>query len=194
MSRILSATSAAVVVSMLAFPSTGCGGNRSASEQTAAVSQQVSVVPCKAGDLEIRLGRSTFAASNVGGYISFTNRSDDACSLSGWPTLIGVRSIGSSVTARRTRTTMFGPYRTRGIPIVTLRPMKHADVVFAGSDNFGPGSTKCPPPFRHFRVAPPRSSRSVVISAWLPALDAFMPSCSRIEVTMIVPSSALYRG
>jgi hypothetical protein len=194
MSRMLNATIAVVALMVLAFPSPGLGRTESGSRQTATASKQASVVPCKAGDLAIRLARSTFAASNVGGYISFTNRSHRSCSLSGWPTLWGVRSSGSSVTARRVRTTMFGPYHTRGIPTVTLRPTKHADAVFAGSDNPGPGNTTCPPPFRHFRVAAPRSSRGVLISAWLPRLGAFMPSCSRIEVTMIVRPSALYRG
>jgi len=31
----------------------------------------------------------------------------------------------------------------------------------------------------------------VVLSAWLPSLDAYMPSCSRIKVTMVVRAAAL---
>jgi hypothetical protein len=144
--------------------------------------------------LEIRIVRSTFAAGNVGGYVGFTNRTRHACRLSGWPTLLAITRGGTSRPARHVRTTMFGPYRTHGVPLIILRPGERADAVFAGSDAPGPGETSCPPPYRHFRMALPASSRSVLLSAWLPALDAFMPSCAGITVTMVVPSSALYHG
>jgi hypothetical protein len=149
---------------------------------------------CSDRGLEIRVVRSTFGAGNVGGYIGFTNRTKRSCRLSGWPTMVAVTAAGRSTTARQVRTTMFGPYRTRGVPVVTLRPGKRADAVFAGSDVNGPGTTSCPPPYRHLRVTPPRGSRRVVVSAWLRTLDAFMPSCAGIDVTMVVPASALYRG
>jgi len=64
-------------------------------------------------------------------------------------------------------------------------------VAFAGSDTATAGHTGCPPPYRRLRVTPPGSSRSVVLSAWLPTLDAYLPACSRIVVTMVVPASAL---
>jgi hypothetical protein len=89
---------------------------------------------------------------------------------------------------------MFGPYRTRGVPVVNLRPGQRADAVFAGSDIPGPGKTRCPPPYRRFRVSPPGGSRRAVISAWVRGLNAFMPACSGIQVTMLVPASALQRG
>jgi hypothetical protein len=89
---------------------------------------------------------------------------------------------------------MFGPYRVRDVPAVTVRPGKRADAVFAGSDVYGPGTTLCPPPYRKLLVTAPRGSRHVVVSAWLRTLGAFMPSCAGIEVTMVVPPSALYRG
>ena len=88
---------------------------------------------------------------------------------------------------------MFGPYRVRGIPVVVLRPGKRADAVFAGSDIPGPGASSCTP-YRHFRVRAPGGSHSVLLSAWLRYLDAFMPSCAGISVTTVVPASALYRG
>jgi Protein of unknown function (DUF4232) len=145
---------------------------------------------CTTPQLRIRLSRSLVAAGNVGGYIAFTNRSAATCRLTGWPTLVAVRPGGSTV-ARRVRSTMFGPSsRLRGVPVVRLRPGATAKAAFAGSDT-GPGRTRCPSPYRRLRVTPPGSSRSVVLSAWLPALDAYLPSCSRIEVTMVVPASAL---
>jgi hypothetical protein len=63
--------------------------------------------------------------------------------------------------------------------------------VFAGSDIPGAGHTRCPPPYSRLRVTPPGSSRSVVLSAWLPSLDAYLPACARLSVTMVVPASAL---
>jgi hypothetical protein len=135
------------------------------------------------------LSRSLVAAGNVGGYIAFTNRARGSCRLSGWPTLVAVGPGGTAV-ARRVRSTMFGP-NLRGIPVVRLRQGATAKAAFAGSDIPGPGHTSCPPPYRRLRVTPPGSSRSVTLSAWLPTLDAYLPACSRIEVTMVVPAAAL---
>jgi hypothetical protein len=96
------------------------------------------------------------------------------------------------VGAQRERTTMFGPSpNLRGIPVVTLRPGEEAEAVFAGGDNPGPGKRSCPLPYRYLRVRPPRGSGSVLLSAWLPYLDADLPSCTPISVTMVVPAAAL---
>jgi Protein of unknown function (DUF4232) len=149
---------------------------------------------CVDSGLGIRVIRAGAALGNIGGYIGFTNRTGRTCKLSGWPTVVAVTAGGATTTARRVRTTMFGPYRTRGVPVVTLRPGERADAVFAGSDIPGPGKTECPPPYRHLRVTPPGGSRHVVISGWVRGLNAFMPSCSGILVTMVVPASALHRG
>jgi hypothetical protein len=90
---------------------------------------------------------------------------------------------------------MFGPRpNIAGIPVVALRHGEQADAVFTGSDVAGPGTTTCPPSYRHLRVTPPGSSRSVLLSAWLPYLDAYLPACGPIEVSMVVPASALYHG
>jgi hypothetical protein len=85
------------------------------------------------------------------------------------------------------------PYRVRRIPVVTLRPGKRADAVFAGSDVSGVGESSCTQ-YRHLRVTAPGGTRSVLLSAWLSYLDASMPSCAGISVTMVVPTSALYHG
>jgi len=147
---------------------------------------------CTTSQLRIRLVRSLVAAGNVGGYIAFTNRAGAPCRLTGWPTLVAVTRTGTSTTAVHVRTTMFGPSpKIRGVPVVTLRRGETAAIAFAGSDISGPGQTTCPPPYRRLRVTPPGSSRSVVLSAWLPSLDAYMPSCSRIKVTMVVRAAAL---
>jgi hypothetical protein len=158
-------------------------------------SQRSATRTCTTAQLTIRLTRSLVAAGNVGGYISFKNRRGATCRLTGWPTLVAVTRAGRSTTARHVRTTMFGPPSSlRGVPVVTLRPGQIAKVVFAGADNPGPGRTSCPPAYHRLRLTPPGSSRSVVLSAWLPSLNAYLPACARISVTMVVPPSALGRS
>lgn len=147
---------------------------------------------CPTSQLRIRLAKSLVAAGNVGGYVAFTNRAGVTCRLTGWPKLVAVTRAGASTTAVRVRSTMFGPRpNIRGVPVVTLRPGETADAVLAGSDLPGPGQARCPHPYRRLRVTPPGSARSVTLSAWLPGLDAYLPSCARIAVTMVVPASAV---
>jgi hypothetical protein len=143
---------------------------------------------CRGGALRITVVRSGLvAAGNIGGYIGLTNRSRHVCRLSGWPTVVAIRADGVSTTARHVRTTMFGPYRVRDVPVVVLRPGRRADAVYAGSDIPGDGRTSCPPPYLRLRVTPPRSSGATLIAAR-------QPSCSGVIVTMVVRPSALYRG
>ncbi len=58
----------------------------------------------------------------------------------------------------------------------------------------GQARHNAPPPYRHLRVSPPGSSRSVVLAAWLSGLAAYLPACSPIRVTTVVPAAYLYRG
>ncbi len=144
-----------------------------------------SVRTCATSALKTRLVNTGGAGGTAGGYIGFTNQAHVPCRLTGWPTLVAVSATGASTTAVRTRSTMFGPRpNMKGVPVVTFRHGERADAVFAVGGN-GIGNT-CPPPYRHLRVTPPGNSRSVLLSAWLPGLDAFLPACTQIEVTMIV--------
>ena len=92
---------------------------------------------------------------------------------------------------------MFGPYRkvrgmwryVRGVPTVTLRHGQTAVAAFTTND-IGPGPTgACPPPYRQLRVTPPGSAISARVSAWIAYYDHFLPSCTRIEVSMVVAAS-----
>lgn len=185
-----------VLAICLVLTLTGCFGAGSGSSSTAAsMTQSVPVKACRGSDLEIKLARSFVAAGNVGGSIGFTNRAATPCNLTGWPRLVAVTKAGSSVSAKRIRTTMFGPRPDIvGVPVVKLRHGERAEAVFAGSDIPGPGQTSCPPPFRRLRVTLPGSSQSVPLYAWLPNLDAYLPSCSRIVVTMMVAAAELRGG
>jgi uncharacterized protein DUF4232 len=149
---------------------------------------------CATAQLHVWLTHTGAAASNVGGYLAFTNRSPITCRLSGWPTLVAVRP-GASAKAVHVHATMFGPYvggtgpYVRGVPVVRLRHGQTAVAAFMGGDNPGPGKTRCPPAYRQFRVTPPGNVAAAVTRAWIAWLGANMPSCTRIEVTMVVPAS-----
>jgi hypothetical protein len=154
-----------------------------------------SVRTCQTSQLKVKVVFSAVAAGTAGGYIGFTNRASAPCRLTGWPKFVALTRAGASTTALHVRSTMFGPRPTiKGAPVVTLRHGERADAGFTGGDNPGPGKTTCPPPYRHLRVTPPGNSRSVLISAWLPSYGHYLPACTQIEVSMIVPGSALYRG
>jgi Protein of unknown function (DUF4232) len=150
--------------------------------------QVAGVRPCTTSQLKIRMLRSFVAAGNVGGYIGFVNRGNAPCRLTGWPTLVAFDP--GTRTAVHVRSTMWGPHISV-VPLVTLRPGKVAGAAFAAGDSPGPGKLTCPRSFRRLRVTPPANSRSAVLSAWLPALDAYLPACTRLNITMVVPRSDL---
>jgi len=82
---------------------------------------------------------------------------------------------------------------SKPLPVRTLRPGQSAYAVVEGSDNPVGGTTKCPAPFTKLTVVLPGNSAGAVISAWLPYADAYLPSCSRDEVSVLLPLSALQR-
>jgi hypothetical protein len=135
------------------------------------------------------------ALGTVGGYIAFKNTSRATCSLTGWPTLVAVTPSGKSTTALRRWSTMFGPtLRAKRAPTVILRDGERADAVFTAAD-FGPGPTgACPSPYRYLRITAPNTTRSVRLSAWITGLAAYLPRCTDIELSVVVPSAVLYHG
>jgi Domain of unknown function (DUF4232) len=149
---------------------------------------------CTTSQLHVWVSHSGAALGTVGGYLAFTNRSASMCRLSGWPTLTALRP-GGSTTAVHVRATMFGPYvrgtgaYIRGAPVVSLRHGQTAVAACTAGDNPGPGETRCPPSFRQLRVTPPGNAASAVISAWIVWYGRELPSCTGIEVSMVVPAS-----
>jgi hypothetical protein len=148
---------------------------------------------CQPSVLVIRLVHTEAAGPIAGGYLSFTNGGNRRCTLSGWPSIQGIRTAGMSSPGRRVRTTQFGP-NVSGIPRVVVAPGGHADAVFAGGTVPGPGRSTCGRPYRHLVVAAPGRVRTVVLSAWLPYLDAYLPACVGIDVSMVVAPGSLYHG
>jgi hypothetical protein len=184
------------LVAAVAAGVTGCGsvaGNAGsaadAATPTATASPATAHAVCQSAQLKITMIRGGVAAGNVSGRIGFTNQGTSPCTLTGWPTLVAVGAAGTTTTAARTLTTTFGPYITVP-PVVTVLPGARAEAVFAGSDIPATGST-CPPSYQRLRVKPPGGTHTTVIPAWLPDLDAYLPACSMIRVSPVVPTSAL---
>jgi hypothetical protein len=138
--------------------------------------------------------RSAAALGTVGGYLAFTNRGTE-CRLRGWPTLVAL-GPGERATAVHVHATMFGPYVggtgpfVRGVPDVRLRRGQTAFAAFTAGDH-GSTSRPCPPPYRQLSVTPPSNGTSALVSAWIAYYGQNLPSCTRVEVSMVVPASDL---
>jgi hypothetical protein len=144
---------------------------------------------CTSSQLTVRVARWLLGTTHTGGYIAFTNHSHISCGLTGWPRLVGVTAGGAKTAAVHVRSTWYGPY-VKEVPVLTLRREQMAEVAFSGSDLPRPGAKTCSPAFRHLRVAPPGNIRSVLLSAWFPPLEKYLPGCAGIQVSMVVRPSA----
>jgi hypothetical protein len=137
--------------------------------------------------------RSAAALGTVGGYLAFTNRGAE-CRLRGWPTLIAL-GLGERA-ATHVHATMFGPYVggtgafVRGVPNVRLRRGQTAVAAFTAGDHSS-SSHPCGRPYRQLSVTPPDNARSALVSAWIEYYGRNLPSCTGIEVSMLVPASDL---
>jgi hypothetical protein len=180
------ATSAACVI----LAGTGCA---SATPVRSAASSKGTPM-CVASGLRIELVRSFAAGGTAGGFLGFTNRSTHLCRLSGWPSVVGIEATGREVDARHVLGTEFGPYNVPRVPVVKLDPGHRADAVFIVATGPENGKSTCGPAFRHIRVTAPGAKSGVVLSGWLPYLDAYLPSCTAISLSEVVPMSALYHG
>lgn len=153
----------------------------------------VTVRPCATAQLHLAITHTSAAAGTVGGYLSFTNVGDSPCRLTGWPEVVGVRDGATGAPALRVRSALSGP-SLAGQPVVTLAPGEHADAVVAGTDIPGAGPSTCPAPYTSLRVTPPGATASVTVSAWITYANAYLPACTRLVVTMVVPPNDLFQG
>jgi hypothetical protein len=144
---------------------------------------------CPARRLTISLIYGGPAAGTVGGVIGFSNTSRSRCELAGWPALV---AIGPARTTRgeHTLNVFAGPMLTHP-PVVTLKPGALAVAVLAGGDQPAPGSAKCPAPFRRLLVALPGSTHVTAVSAWIPNFGAYLPACTPIQISPVIPASDL---
>ena len=144
---------------------------------------------CPARQLKIRMIYGGPAAGTVGAVLGLTNQGREPCRLAGWPALVALGPAGRT-TAVATLGVFGGPALTRP-PVVTVMPGAEAVAVLAVADAPGPGLTTCPPPYRRLRVTPPGTSRSTVISAWIPHYGAYLPACYRVSISPVIPRSLL---
>jgi hypothetical protein len=162
-----------------------------ASPSATASAQAAGHVPaCQPAQLQIKMLSGGAAGPIAGGDLGFKNIGTSPCELAGWPAVTAVTAAGAAHPAGHALTTQFGPNITAP-PTVVITPGALAEAVFTGGTNPGPGQTACPPSYRTLRVAPPGSSQSIMISAWLPGLDAYLPACTQVYVTPVVPSADL---
>jgi len=94
------------------------------------------------------------------------------------------------VTGERTLNVFAGPALTAP-PRVRIKPGALAVAVLAGSDHPAPDAAQCPPPFRRLLIAPPGSTHHTAVPAWIPNFDAYLPACTRIQVSPVIPASDL---
>jgi hypothetical protein len=185
---------AAVSAALLA----SVGTSSAADHRAVRDSSQTRFHACRASQLTVKLGHSEAGGGTTGGDIEFANRSTSVCTLSGWPKLVAHTANGSSARAHRYPAADFAGFavgvdvaRVR-VPIVVIRPGRRADAIFAAAD--GPGNRPCGKPYRTLHITAPGTTENVAISAWIPYLDHFLPSCSQIRLSPVLPSADLYKG
>jgi Protein of unknown function (DUF4232) len=149
---------------------------------------------CAVAQLTITVGHSFAADQVAGANVRFMNRSSRACWLHGWPTFIFARPHGKPVKAKDAPDDVFADVKHIGDPVVLLQPRQRADAVFEGADGPLSGRGTCGPSFRTISVTPPGDSQHATVFAWIAWMRAYMPPCSQIRVSPILPSTAVYMG
>lgn len=168
---------------------TSAGGGHTSPAPSAAATHAPGTPVCRASHLKVAMIYGGPAAGTVGGVIGFTNDGSITCHLAGWPAVVGLSAAGN----RRAGHTLnvFGAATLHAPPVVPLRPGARAVAVLAVGDQPGPGMTACPPPYRRLRVSPPASTHASVIPAWIHGLGAYLPACTRLLVSPVVPEAAV---
>lgn len=158
------------------------------SESVAPTTPAGTTAVCETSKLRIWLIKSSAGLGAVGGYLAFLNTGSQPCDLQGWPTIVGEPETGQSPRNRHVAMTLDFP-PVSGVSTVRLRSGDAAVAAFSAGDNPASPSSPCPPPYRTLIVTPPQNTNSVTLSAWIPYANADMPSCTAIEVTMVVSAS-----
>jgi Protein of unknown function (DUF4232) len=142
------------------------------------------VAMCQTSQLKIAMGRTGAVAGIFGGDLLFTNQGSAACIVNGWPAVVGVTSGGQTVTATQVHTTQFGPF-SADVQSVTLSPGATAEVAFSAA------ASGCSQSFKTLRVSAPGDTQYQEISGWLPQLRSYVPDCSPMSISPLVPNATL---
>jgi hypothetical protein len=116
--------------------------------------------------------------------ILFTNSSQSACSLSGYPGVAGLDAQGNqAVQAVRTPSGYLGGLASGDVtpPVVVLAPGQSASATVEGTDNPVGTATSCPS-YPELLVTPPDLTGSTRVAAGL-------PGCSPIQIHPVVPGT-----
>jgi Protein of unknown function (DUF4232) len=148
---------------------------------------------CQTRQMQIKMGHNGAGLGTTSAYIEFINRSRNVCQLHGWPTLVA-RTDGHASRAISLPGSSFPDVTAVGVPAVTLAPDQRADAIFSASDGPTRNNKPCGPSYRTLRVIPPENTHGVTISAWIPNLDRYLPACSAIHLSPVLPRGSLYKG
>jgi len=140
---------------------------------------------CQTSQLKIAIGPTGAVAGMSGGDLEFTNTSSTACRLAGWPQLVGLTSSGTSQAAIQVHSTEFGPFNSGNVSALSIGAGATAGVAFVV------GANNCAGTYRTLRVTPPGNTQSVMVSAWLPQVQTYLPACAPINVSPLVMASQL---
>jgi hypothetical protein len=144
---------------------------------------------CKTSQLAITTTNSGAAGGMVAVYLRFINRGNQACSLHGWPTVIGVTASGATTTARNDLVGYL-PFPDIPIQTVSLKPGDDAFAALSGGDNSG-SAAACPPSYHTFRVTPPGNTQAVVLSAFNIGLNHDFTACVGLVASPIVSAAQM---
>ena len=180
-------------VSPEAASSAGTTASATASATTAPSSPSTgSVDACAASALKVSISNSGALAGQAGGYLRFTNDSHTPCRITGWPVVTGLTAAGTATLFRHAQSTMFGAWHyVAPPPVVTLQPGDSAYAVVVGDDHPAGNNAHCPAPYVRLRVSPPGSSGSVVVSAWLPGAQSYLPACTSVSGSPTAETSTI---
>jgi uncharacterized protein DUF4232 len=158
-------------------------------QPTTTASTSVAGTPvCRGSQLKIRMIYGGPAAGTVGGVIGLVNEGSRPCHLAGWPAVVAVSPAGN---ARAERTlNVFGATTLTAPPVVTIKPGARAVAVLAAHDQPAPGQAKCPPAYWRLLITPPGSTHTSAVSARIPNFT-YLPACTPIQVSPVVPVSAV---
>jgi len=157
-----------------------CGTGATASDSSVTTAGRTDAA-CVTSQLKITLTRTGALAGQAGGYLRFTDDSRVTCSLTGWPVVTGLTADGRATRFRHARSTMYGAWQySAPLQVLTLRPGESGYAVVAADDLPVGARTSCPAPDVRLRVAAPGSKSTALISAWLPGVSSYLPTCTSI--------------
>lgn len=159
----------------------------------------VGLYPCTTSELWIRISDDLAAAMSNGALVTFTNTSNHACSITGYPSVRAVDSSGDVIaSAIASPAGYLGGYMGSAteLPVIQLSTGESASALVEGSDQgIGVDQSYSPcPKYEWLVVGAPGSSETVAISAWLPDEGMDLPGCVTPTVHPVLPGGDLTYG